>query len=188
MVGSEDAPEGASLYVSMDIDLRAFRFSRQGPKGDGKQLAQPNRRKIATAMTTTGDPMEGEIPAAFTYLGQFVDHDLTFDKSRLRDDVTVPVTDLVQGRSPSLDLDSLYGLGPDMTPEFYAADKAHLLTGTTSAVGAQRRLLRERQPGLRPAAHLRHRPEHADPRRAQRPEPGRRPDPPRVHPLPQPGG
>src|SRR5262245_17927060 len=116
----------------MDIDLRAFRFSRQGPKGDGKQLGAPNRRKIATAMTRTGDANDSDIPAGFTYLGQFVDHDLTFDKSKLRDDVTVPVADLIQGRSPSLDLDSLYGLGPAMTPEFYAADLTHLRTGTTS--------------------------------------------------------
>ena len=135
MMGSDEAPAGAALSVSMDIDLRAFRFSRQGPKGDGEQLGQPNRRKIATAMTRTGDKQDGAIPAGFTYLGQFVDHDLTFDKSRLRDDVTVPVADLIQGRSPGLDLDSLYGLGPDMTPEFYAADKIHLLTGTTSASG-----------------------------------------------------
>ena len=112
----------------MEVDLRAFRFSRQGPKGDGKQLGAPNRRKIATAMTRTGDTSDGDIPAGFTYLGQFVDHDLTFDKSRLREDVTVPVADLIQGRSPSLDLDSLYGLGPDMTPEFYKADGKHLRT------------------------------------------------------------
>ena len=81
MVGSDAAPAGAALHVSMEVDLRAFRFSRQGPKGDGRQLGQPNRRKIATAMTKTGDTQDGEIPAGFTYLGQFVDHDLTFDKS-----------------------------------------------------------------------------------------------------------
>jgi Animal haem peroxidase len=134
LVGSDDAPEGAALDVSMDVDLRAFRFSRQGPKGDGKQLGEPNRRKIAAAMTRDAGKRDSRIPAGFTYLGQFVDHDLTFDKSQLRDDATVPVAALVQGRSPGLDLDSLYGLGPDMTPEFYEADKAHLKTGTTTPV------------------------------------------------------
>ena len=35
------------------------------------------------------DPEEGKIPAAYTYLGQFVDHDLTFDPtSQLRDFMT----------------------------------------------------------------------------------------------------
>jgi Animal haem peroxidase len=132
LMGSDEAPEGGALHTSMSIDLRAFRFSRVGPKGDGRQLGDPNRRKIAAAMTRDAGPRNSRIPAGFTYLGQFVDHDLTFDRSRLRDDATVPVIDLIQGRSPSLDLDSLYGLGPDMTPEFYEADKVHLKTGTTT--------------------------------------------------------
>jgi hypothetical protein len=132
MVGSDAAPEGAALHVAMSIDLRAFRFSRVGPKGDGRQLGDPNRRRIAAAMTQAAGQRDSRIPAGYTYLGQFVDHDVTFDRSRLRDDATVPVIDLVQGRSPSLDLDSLYGLGPDMTPEFYEADKVRLKTGTTT--------------------------------------------------------
>ncbi len=149
LVGTDDAPEGAALHTSMSIDLRAFRFSRVGPKGDGKQLGTPNRRKIATAMTKTGDSQESDIPAGYTYLAQFVDHDLTFDKSRLRDDATVPVIDLVQGRSPSLDLDSLYGLGPAMTPEFYAADGIHLLTGTTtSAIEPADGFIEKNNPGF----------------------------------------
>ena len=81
----------------------------------------------ATGPATPGST----VPAGFTYLGQFLDHDLTFDKSRLRDDASVPVADLIAGRSPSLDLDSLYGLGPTLTPEFYAADKVHLRIGAT---------------------------------------------------------
>ena len=52
------------------------------------------------------------MPAGYTYLGQFVDHDLTMDDTDvgLGDDVTP--AELVQGRSPRLDLDSLYGAGP----------------------------------------------------------------------------
>ena len=41
MLGSDDAPEGAALHMSMEVDLRAFRFSRQGPKGDGSSSASP---------------------------------------------------------------------------------------------------------------------------------------------------
>ena len=47
-----------------------------GPKGTGKQLGEPNRRKIAQAMTA-GNLAPGRISAGFTYLGQFIDHDLT---------------------------------------------------------------------------------------------------------------
>lgn len=122
------------VAVSMETDLRAFRFSRLGPKG--RQLPAPARRRLAEAMTVDSDqpPRDSTIPAGFTYLGQFLDHDLTFDRSALRDNTVVPVIDLVQGRSPSLDLDSLYGLGPTLTPEFYS-DGIRLKTGTTVAAG-----------------------------------------------------
>lgn len=74
------------------------------------------------------------MPAGFTYLGQFVDHDLTLDRTvkALGDDVTVD--ELVQGRSPALDLDSLYGRGPDKEPHFYASDSIKLRIGTTAAI------------------------------------------------------
>jgi hypothetical protein len=123
-----------TLARTVEATVPPFRFSRMGPGGGGLQLGDATLGRLGTAMSAGGGG-SSQIPAGFTYLGQFVDHDLTFDKSRLRDDATVPVADLVQGRSPSLDLDSLYGLGPDLTPEFYAADKVHLLTGTTTASG-----------------------------------------------------
>ncbi|MGD9695344.1 MAG: heme peroxidase family protein [Thermoleophilia bacterium] len=129
MVDGAEVTPGAQ--VAMDVDLHAFRFSRIGPKG--RQLGDPARRRIAVAMTRDAGKRDSKIPAGYTYLGQFVDHDLTFDRSRLRDDASVPVADLVQGRSPSLDLDSLYGLGPAMTPEFYRSGKLRLKTGDTVA-------------------------------------------------------
>jgi Animal haem peroxidase len=107
-----------------------FRFSRMGPKGTGKQLGEPNRKKIAGAMTVD-NLSPGTIPAGFTYLGQFLDHDLTFDKSGLMEGVDIPPATLEQSRSPSLDLDSLYGNGPQdaLSAKFYRADGLHLKTG-----------------------------------------------------------
>ena len=55
---------------------------------------------------------QGQIPAGFTYLGQFTDHDLTFDKTNVMLGDQVSPAQLVQARSPGLDLDSLYGAGP----------------------------------------------------------------------------
>ena len=57
-----------------------FRFSRLGPKGINRQLGEPNRKKVGNAMASGGGPAS-QIPAGFTYLGQFIDHDLTFDKT-----------------------------------------------------------------------------------------------------------
>jgi hypothetical protein len=86
-----------------------FRFSRIGRRGTG--LSEQNRTKIAVAMTKGGGSAS-RVPAGYTYLGQFVDHDLTFDHTAVALGVEVSPADLLQGRSPSLDLDSLYGAGP----------------------------------------------------------------------------
>jgi len=113
-----------------------FRFSRLGPKGTGKQLNETNRMKIGSLMAAgTGGP--GQIPAGFTYLGQFVDHDLTFDKTSVVLGDHVPPSQLIQARSPSLDLDSLYGAGPGdpASAQFYESDGIHLKTGKSKADG-----------------------------------------------------
>jgi hypothetical protein len=79
----------------------------------------------------SGGETSGQIPAGFTYLGQFVDHDLTFDKTTVMLGADVSPAELVQARSPSLDLDSLYGAGPadPESAKFYEADGLHLKMG-----------------------------------------------------------
>ncbi|MFN2607506.1 MAG: heme peroxidase family protein [Acidimicrobiales bacterium] len=62
-----------------------------------------------------------DIPAGYTYLGQFVDHDLTFDpvSSLERQNDPDALTDF---RTPRFDLDSLYGRGPLDSPYLYDND------------------------------------------------------------------
>ena len=63
-------------------ELRKFRFSRLGAKG--RTLDEDTRKALAEAMTANGaqpDSTNPAIPAGFTYLAQFVDHDLTADKT-----------------------------------------------------------------------------------------------------------
>src|SRR5215212_1929596 len=107
---------GREPTVALAADVAAvtppFRFSRLGPKGTGKQLNETNRKKVGSLMAA-GTAGPGQIPAGFTYLGQFVDHDLTFDKTSVMLGDHVAPSALLQGRSPRLDLDSLYGAGPD---------------------------------------------------------------------------
>jgi Animal haem peroxidase len=107
-----------------------FRFSREGPSGAGRQLGEANRKKIGAAMAEPGGG-QSQIPAGFTYLGQFLDHDLTFDRTTVMLGANVTPAQLLQGRSPSLDLDSLYGAGPGdpKSAKFYEADGLHLRTG-----------------------------------------------------------
>lgn len=75
------------------------------------------------------------IPAAYTFLAQFVDHDITLEaRTRLDQE---PLTDeqiaaLPNFRSASLDLDSVYGFGPDVSPHLYdSSQRGRLFVGST---------------------------------------------------------
>jgi len=78
------------------------------------------------------DPEEdSEITAAYTYLGQFVDHDLTFDPTSTLREFLNPeqIAGLKDYRTPRLDLDNLYGRGPDDQPYLYDKDGIRMLLG-----------------------------------------------------------
>jgi len=59
-----------------------------------------------------------DIPAGYTYFGQFIGHDITFDPVSFAVRNRDPDS-LINVRTPSLDLDSLYGGGPDLDTYFY---------------------------------------------------------------------
>lgn len=110
-----------------------------------KLARDPERRIVANgdtqaALEALGDAMadpgtadapaaafDSQIPAVFTYLGQFIDHDITARTDRdgtvtvIGDDTQVGdpdviVANLKNGRRPQLDLDSVYGDGPGLLP------------------------------------------------------------------------
>jgi hypothetical protein len=59
-----------------------------------------------------------DIPAGYTYFGQFVDHDITFDPASSLQQQNDPDA-LVDFRTPRFDLDSVYGSGPEDEPFQY---------------------------------------------------------------------
>ena len=74
------------------------------------------------------DPEESGIPALYTYLGQFIDHDITFDPAsslQAQDDPDA----LTDFRTPAFDLDNIYGRGPDDQPYMYDTDGKTFLLG-----------------------------------------------------------
>jgi len=80
------------------------------------------------------DNEESGIPALYTYLGQFIDHDITFDpaSSLQKQDDPDALTDF---RTPAFDLDNVYGRGPDDQPYMYDATGAFLLGSQISGGG-----------------------------------------------------
>jgi hypothetical protein len=75
----------------------------------------------------TPNPQDNpRIPAGYTYFGQFINHDLTFDPSSLLEQRNDPDS-LVDFRTPRFDLDSLYGRGPDEQRYMYQDDGSFIL-------------------------------------------------------------
>lgn len=96
-----------------------------------------------------GGPMDGggnaeftrSVPLGMVYLGQFIDHDITFDTTSSLSLINHP-GDIENGRTPQLDLDCIFGGGPEDTPYLYTAGGAsrdlYLITGATNGAPDQR--------------------------------------------------
>jgi hypothetical protein len=81
-----------------------------------------------TPETEADDEENSGISAGYTYLGQFIDHDLTFDPASSLERQNDP-DGLVDYRTPRFDLDCVYGRGPDDQPYLYRADHLRMLQG-----------------------------------------------------------
>lgn len=79
---------------------------------------------LKTMFGATPPPESSTIPAGFTYFGQFVDHDITFDPQSSLTRKNDP-EGLQNFRTPRFDLDSLYGRGPDDQPFLYDQTRRH---------------------------------------------------------------
>src|SRR3954452_4988820 len=124
---------GRPRPLSPEVEAKAppFRFSRMGPSGAGHQGGEEKRQELGAAMTRASGPTRtSRVPSGFTYLGQFIDHDLTADKTAVMFGDDVSPARMLQGRSPVLGLDSLYGAEPsdEKFADFYS-DDLRLKTG-----------------------------------------------------------
>jgi hypothetical protein len=98
------------------------RYGRMLPDAEPSAWTVAELEELAIALTTLPPSTDNfDVPSGYTYFGQFVDHDSTFDPTsrlRRRNDPQA----LVDYRSPALDLDSLYGSGPLDQPYLYDWD------------------------------------------------------------------
>jgi Animal haem peroxidase len=99
---------------------RAARFGRMFPNLPPADTGKAAIAKLAVLMLgQAGGAIENDrIPAGYTYFGQFVDHDVTFDPTSSLQRRNDPRA-LVDFRTPRLDLDSVYGSGPIDQPFLY---------------------------------------------------------------------
>ena len=58
------------------------------------------------------------LTSGFTFVGQFIDHDITFDTTTLSEQQADPKA-TTNFRTPRYDLDAVYGRGPSKDPQFY---------------------------------------------------------------------
>ena len=113
------------------------RFGRLFPDLEGPVFPDDLLRDVAQTIVSTDagqqfptpdDDENKELPAGYTYFGQFIDHDLTFDTTGPQEKEIDP--DAVENfRSPAFDLDSLFGLGPAIQPYLYEPGGMRLAGG-----------------------------------------------------------
>lgn len=117
------APRGSSLAPRSALYEgrfgRMFRRLEPAPSYDDdtlRSLSESMREQAGSwGQTELDNP---ELPAGFTYIGQFIDHDVTFDPASSLQKRNDPDA-LIDFRSPRFDLDSVYGTGPSDDPFMY---------------------------------------------------------------------
>jgi hypothetical protein len=111
------ASAGKSAYPPFKFGRMFARSERLTTSGDwdatikglirlGLCMNDPAKYCQGAQVKAPGDSL---IPSGFTYLGQFIAHEITFDSAK---DLPAAEPDPQNLRSPSIDLDSLYGAGP----------------------------------------------------------------------------
>jgi hypothetical protein len=106
---------------SADVPLIRDALSELGAPG-GPMDAQDDLSDPVTLITdpakSAHNPDNPTLTAGFTFLGQFLDHDMTFDPTSSLARAQDPES-IRNFRIPALDLDSVYGGGPVVSPYLY---------------------------------------------------------------------
>ncbi|MGA7212871.1 MAG: heme peroxidase family protein [Terrimicrobiaceae bacterium] len=128
-------------YMSSAATRRAtklpFNVTTQALLGQlGNLMGDPGRDPNPDSHNPT-DAGVSSISAGFTYFGQFVDHDITFDVSSSLD-VETDANTINNMRSPALDLDSVYGRGPGLDPFLYVFPSSGPSTAIKFQTGTNR--------------------------------------------------
>jgi hypothetical protein len=113
-----------ALARAMTAEPEIMTEARGKPKRDRHGHLIPS----ATPESMRDDEENFGIPAGYTYLGQFIDHDISFDPASSLQRQNDPEA-LIDYRTPRLDLDNIYGRGPADQPYMYEEDGIHFRLG-----------------------------------------------------------
>lgn len=138
--GEQVASHGTAVPRGQDLDGtdppegRFGRMFPDRPACDVGDVAIEELVRLMRARAPASSQRENfAIPSGFTYLGQFIDHDITFDPMSKLDQRNDPHA-LVNFRTPRYDLDSVYGSGPRAQPYLYDWEESEP-AGTRLLVG-----------------------------------------------------
>ncbi|MEU8661798.1 peroxidase family protein [Actinoplanes philippinensis] len=120
---------GSDITVTAGRDKEG-RFGVMFKQADAYQPPERLLKSLAAQMgepatPNTTDLDNPRIPAGFTFLGQFIDHDMTLDRTPLAEAQADPRA-LTNFDTPLFDLGSLYGRGPATDPGLYEADRTRM--------------------------------------------------------------
>ncbi|MGH1351733.1 MAG: peroxidase family protein, partial [Methyloligellaceae bacterium] len=109
-----------SLRPSSSYNRNNNGFGRMFRPIYDRALSMHKLRRLSAGMREgySGRRNLSETPAGYTFFGQFIDHDITLDTRSMLNGV-IADGNLKNVRTPALDLDSVYGGGPQETPFLY---------------------------------------------------------------------
>ena len=113
----EDLPPFAE--ASPEVQPALMELGKPGGLLDAKDPLKEGPIRLITNPELSPNNLDGAThTAGVTFLGQFLDHDMTFDTTSRLGIPTRPEQS-PNTRTPSFDLDSVYGGGPTSSPELY---------------------------------------------------------------------
>jgi Animal haem peroxidase len=129
----------APVSVSAPNGVRPERAFRYGEMFGKTSKFHPDEKGLQELGDEMHVPLSGrrdllDLPAGYTYLGQFITHDTTFDKTAEIPGSELSPDQIKQGRSPSLNLDCIYGMGPqsEASRRLYENDGVRFRVGQTT--------------------------------------------------------
>ena len=128
--GSVDgrAPASPMCFGTMFPQLSAFHYSDRAAADLAATMQNPVPDAAGTDRGTADD--SATLPSEYTYLGQFIDHNLDFDETA-QPTANVDASSVTNFESFRFDLNNVFGGGPTVDPQLYAGDRKHLLISGT---------------------------------------------------------